>query len=80
MTESRAERIAGQIVEDAFPEFSDKPSSVRELVGQSGKPSYIVSYSYLSQVSAAGRTLEIPRILVVEISQDGQDITITESS
>jgi hypothetical protein len=80
MTESRAERIAEQIVEDEFPEFAGKPSSARELVGQSGEPSYIVSYSYLSQVRAADRTIEIPRILVIEVSKDGQDIFVTESN
>jgi hypothetical protein len=80
MTADRAERIAAQIVADAFPEFAGKPASVRELVGFDGQAQFVVSYSYLAQVSAQGRTIEIPRILVIEVSRDGKDVYVTESN
>ncbi len=80
VTREKAEETAEQIVRESFPEFAGLAPQVSERVSESGKDSYLFSYGYTAQVDANGQVLEFPRILLIEMSKDGEEVYVSESN
>jgi hypothetical protein len=72
--------VAEEIVQEAFPEFAGQEDGVQEVVTADGRTHYVFSYSYVAETEVGGETVPIPRSLIIDVPEEGDDVFVAFSN
>jgi hypothetical protein len=78
--QTQAQAVAEEIVQETFPEFAGQQDRVEKVVAADGSTHYVFSYSYVAETETGGQTLLIPRSLIIDVPEEGDDVFVAYSN